>query len=193
MSYSIEKELKTLLSKQDFLKLFSHFNLLEGNQIIQSNTYYDTPNHLLKNNKTALRLRNFHFQSEWTLKIMQDQYTSLELTQNNPTLILPAPFKITSQDLYDPVILEELQSISGFDLSQLLPQIDFKTHRWIIHQPEGEYALDFCQYTLGQDYELELEVHDLQVGKENFHSLLQKLDIPFIPADKKIARAFHYR
>lgn len=192
MAYSLETELKTLLSHHDFLKLFDHFQLLEGQQIIQTNTYYDTPCQVLKSHRAALRLRNFTTQSEWTLKIVRNQFTSLELTQSNPAPILPPPPYLSLSDLTDPLILEELQRLLPRGQSSLVHQTGFKTHRWIIHRPEGEYALDFCQYGQHHDYELELEVNHLQEGQVAFHQLLQDLNIPFLPADKKIARAFQY-
>ncbi|MGO3202163.1 MAG: CYTH domain-containing protein, partial [Ruoffia tabacinasalis] len=59
MVSSIERELKTLLSKAEYDKLYTYFNLQNQPKIIQSNYYYDTADEIFKQNNSALRLRVF--------------------------------------------------------------------------------------------------------------------------------------
>ena len=86
MVSSIERELKTLLSKAEYDKLYTYFNL-QGIQpkIIQSNYYYDTADEIFKqNNASARGLRVFdNGSSEWTIKERVSELESIENLLNS--------------------------------------------------------------------------------------------------------------
>ena len=189
MSYTIEQELKALLTQDEFSRLLDHFQLSQGQALIQTNTYYDSPDQVLKKAKAALRLRNFSNRSEWTLKIQQGDHRSLELTQEQAYPQLPAPTSLTQEDLTDKEILYQVEALVGQDTFHFEAFLTLKTQRWQVVTPEGEYALDISHYGPFCDYELELECQDLREGQAAFSHLLAQYDIPFRPADKKISRA----
>lgn len=191
MSYSIEQEIKGLLSQHDFNQLLNYFELGANDFITQRNIYYDTITQDLKNNHAALRLRNFTNKSEWTYKQRQDDFRSLELTHHLDYLQLPAPTSLSLSDIEDHVIADQLRAIIDKDLT-LYAFLTIKTDRWIIPISQGEIALDRTFYGDTVDYEIELETNVLEEGKEYFHNLLLSLEIPYLPAEKKIARASQY-
>lgn len=191
MSYSIEQEIKAMLTANEFTKLLSHFELAFDQYQTQQNNYYDSADQKLKKAQAALRLRNFNTHSEWTFKQKQDQHRSLELTENHSYPILPVPQTITLDQLHDPVIKDQLRYLfKDDDTLELFLQI--KTDRYLYHNEYGEWAIDRTYYGDTIDYEIELETHDLEPAKVAFENLLTSLAIDFRPADKKIARALHY-
>lgn len=191
MSYSIEQEIKAMLTANEFTKLLSHYELAFDQYQTQHNNYYDSADQKLKKAQAALRLRNFNTRSEWTFKQKQDQHRSLELSETNSYPVLPVPQTITLDQLHDPVIKDQLRYLfKDDDTLELFLQI--KTDRYLYHNEYGEWAIDRTYYGDTVDYEIELETHDLEPAKVAFDNLLTALAIDFRPADKKIARALHY-
>ena len=52
-----EIEFKSLLTKEEYQKIYKYFNLKEEKNIINENYYYDDKKNTLKNNNIALRIR----------------------------------------------------------------------------------------------------------------------------------------
>lgn len=190
MSYFIEKELKALLTYEEFMSLLNDFGGQPGQQVIQTNTYYDNVPQDLKGAQSALRLRNFDHQSEWTLKIKRDAFTSLELTHTKNFAQIPAPSQLSLGEIDDPQILHQLETLLSPDHQVLRPFLSLKTERWHFSVDLGEIAMDITHFADFTDYEIEFETDDLQLGQAYFKNLLAHHQIPYRPADKKIARAF---
>ena len=66
----LEIELKTLLKKEDYIKLKEYFS--DITPITQNNYYIDTCDYKLRSNKIAMRIRTFEDSAELTIKIPQD-------------------------------------------------------------------------------------------------------------------------
>src|SRR5699024_12868924 len=96
MVSSIERELKTLLSKVEYDKLYTYFNLQNPPKIIQSNYYYDTADEIFTQNNAALRLRVFDDgQSEWTIKERASELESIAFTQFNREKVRDMPIALS--------------------------------------------------------------------------------------------------
>src|SRR5699024_3741551 len=138
MSQLIETELKVLLSKEHLEKLTEYFHLSTQPTIIQRNTYYDTSDFKHKLVNSALRLPNFSFASEWTIKHRKDAFRSLEITQTNPVPIEPSPATLDASNINSPEILAFLNE-RNIDLTSLHKTYDILTERWNIATELGEY------------------------------------------------------
>ena len=120
MDKFIERELKILITKEQFEELLNSYDF--NKPIIQVNTYYDTNDRKIKNNKGALRIRKIDDKNIFTLKIRKDEITHLEYEKEINTDDL--------QDIKDPQILEWLDR---FDIPlQLSPITTFKTKRYTL-------------------------------------------------------------
>ena len=192
MVSSIERELKTLLSKVEYDKLYTYFNLQNQPKIIQSNYYYDTADEIFKQNNSALRLRVFdNGSSEWTIKERVSELESIELTQFNREKVIDVPQALNEDIIYSADIQEFIASrnIVWTDIKRTMSLI---TERYNIDVPYGLYALDYTQYPQAEDYELELESQDIEVALEHFNSLLASVDISYKQAETKLSRAHRY-
>lgn len=192
MVSSIERELKTLLSKAEYDKLYTYFNLQNQPKIIQSNYYYDTADEIFKQNNSALRLRVFdNGSSEWTIKERVSELESIELTQFNREKAIDVPQALNEDIIYSADIQEFIASrnIVWTDIKRTMSLI---TERYNIDVPYGLYALDYTQYPQAEDYELELESQDIEVALEQFNSLLASVDISYKQAETKLSRAHRY-
>lgn len=192
MVSSIERELKTLINKAEYDKLYTYFNLQNQPKIIQSNYYYDTADEIFKQNNAALRLRVFDDgQSEWTIKERVSELESIELTQFNQDKVTDAPDALNEDIIYSADIQEFIASrnIVWADIKRTM---SLTTERYNIEVPYGLYALDYTQYSQAEDYELELESQDIEVALEHFNSLLASVDISYKQAETKLSRAHRY-
>ena len=188
MASNIEIEFKSMLTETEFQQLLAHFDLVHTQPIIQTNTYYDTATQTLKNNRVALRLRNFDTRSEWTIKQANTTHESVEMNQPNPKAYTQPPQTISEQDIHDAHLLNILKLLN-ISLSQLQPICTLQTSRWVKLTDFGEFCLDQTTYYNETDYEIELETHDLEQAQSAFQTLLDTHNIPYRHADKKIARA----
>ncbi|MGO4937219.1 CYTH domain-containing protein [Fundicoccus sp. Sow4_H7] len=186
MSIQIEKEIKTMLSQNDFNRLQSFFSLNSIEPIKQVNIYFDTLDQQLKKKKAAFRLRLFDNTSEWTIKQTQSELTAIEITKENDQR-LDENIKL-SKDILGSEISAFFEK-EAIDIDQLEKTIQLTTLRWNIEVDDGLLALDQSTYYDQVDYELELETSNLVEGQIYLDKLLKQLDIPFQKADKKIARA----
>ncbi|MBD3949232.1 CYTH domain-containing protein [Tuanshanicoccus lijuaniae] len=191
MSYSIEQEIKSLLTQEEFYHVLDYFDLGATDYQSQHNTYFDSDNQVLKHHQAALRLRNFQTTSEWTYKQKQDTHRSLELTYTQSYPQLPVPESILVQQVADDVIRDQLEQLMPLN-TVLTAYLSIKTHRWTVKTPYGEYAIDQTFYGNTSDYEIELETDDLPTAMAAFKELLATLSIPYRAADKKIARALKH-
>lgn len=183
----IEIELKCAISATHFQTLLTYFSVHNQPPIRQTNYYYDTKSSHLKKLSAALRLRQSNQHSEWTIKQAKTIEKSLEI--NVPTdSNIEIPFYITPTLFNNTEIAIFLEQASL--QNEIFHQIAyFTTHRWTIKTLYGEFALDHTIFANHEDYEIELETTNLEESRQYFQHLLQQLDIPFIPSEKKIKRA----
>ena len=57
MSQQMEIEFKNLLTKEEYTRLLTYFNIGPEQIVHQENHYFDTPNYDLKNAASGLRIR----------------------------------------------------------------------------------------------------------------------------------------
>lgn len=186
----IENEFKCMLSPQAYHQVWAYFDCQKRSVRIQTNTYYDTAQESLKQDRAALRLRNFATTSEWTLKVQVGAHQSLERTQPQAWTVFP-PAKLDTHTIYQKDILDYLQR-KAIALTDLHSTFQLTTYRYEILADGGRYCLDRTLYGKEQieDYELEWEFSGPTApAQETWLAFLDRLKIPYQAADKKIARA----
>lgn len=184
----LEIEFKNLLSMVEYESLLGAV-FSDGNQkkIVQQNYYFDTKDHQLKNQQSALRIRKTDSFNELTLKVPSQGHlleTNLSLRDNVCSEILNAQqLKLSSinADI-------EIENISHESVFYLFNQ--FETVRF--EQTMGDHLLVLDQTTFQNgtvDYELEIESSEAIKGKAFFDAFLEKHSVPTRIAEPKIARA----
>ena len=185
----LEKEYKNLLTREQYVALKEEFNSIFTKEITQTNQYYDCQQQL-ENNRSALRIRLIEGQQtgEITLKIPQSDCEVIEITEELPAeqlqwwieediFLLPTSIKLA---------LEE----QGIHLSNISPTATLTTHRLEgILSPGCLLVLDESHYSGQTDYEIEMEVEDLEKGKEIFLEILNRHGIEPLQPISKIRRA----
>lgn len=189
MGKSLEREYKTMIHSQDFIRLKEQDKFKLINPIIQHNYYYDTEALNLKSLNAALRLRVFENSSEWTLKISKNQQDSIEITDSVPHVIL-APNSIDADTFEEPELLTFLID-NQISLTQFKQTHSFTTHRYIYQEQAYTWCLDATNFPFVTDYELECECHDI-LSLEAWKEHLSRLGLSYHQAPTKIARASFY-
>lgn len=186
MSQNIEIEFKNMLTKEEFIQLKSHFQVKSSDFIKQENHYFDTLDFALKEKGCALRIREKKGRFEMTLK------------QPHPEGLLE-----TNQILGDEqanILLNGGQIMDGIVKTQILTlnvntdDIQYFgsliTDRVELPYLEGLLVLDFSSYLNVQDYEVEYEVSNRDIGESTFLNLLSKLNIPIRESKNKVRRFY---
>lgn len=177
MHKEIEIELKTHITKSKFNEIKQKF-FLDQVPLIQTNTYFDTPDHHLKAKKMALRIRKTPDKQILTLKAKQDALTAFEYST-------PYLQDINSTLHNTPQLISELPC----NIDELRVIAHFTTHRFLKSFSFGLICLDQTYFENGtSDFELEIEL--------NTHDMLQEAEawlhtqhITYQEAKPKIARA----
>lgn len=191
MAQQIEIEYKTLLTKDDYEKIFDYYQLKNHSFTQQTNVYFDTPDQQLKKRRWGLRIRRYESTGELTLKCPTDQMGLLEITDDlsiETTRLLIEEQRILATG----EVAQQLQQ-QAIVLDELRPLAELTTKRYELDLPIGLLALDHSWYNKQEDYELELEVQDETQGKVDFFQLLEKLNIPYQKAENKIVRALNVK
>lgn len=183
----IEIEFKNLLYRDEFDKLMEHFNVSETDFTTQLNHYFDTPLFELKDQKSALRIREKNERYELTLKQPAKDgllETNLELTKKQADSML----KGTS--LSESGIARRIETM---DISPKSIQYfgTLQTSRAELPYKEGLLVLDHSTYLNKEDYEVEYEVSNKREGQEIFKNLLKNLNIPARTTENKIRRLYN--
>lgn len=185
---SLEIEFKTLLTKEEFEHLVYGFP--KAKKEIQTNIYFDTLNHQIKNQHSAFRLRMFEHTGEWTLKvktkegniehtfpITKAQHALIAENKVPPLTVLPEEMK--KELIYRNICLDQLQILT-----------ELTTERWEEKlSNDAVIMIDHSFYHGKEDYELEMEVTDEIEGKSYFEAFLDHFHLPYRPSIPKIARA----
>jgi len=184
MTKELEIEFKNMLTKKEYRRLLEDFAAFHNGPVTQHNHYFDTVDLQLKEQLSALRIRNKSGRFECTLKIPA-AVGHYEITD-----------KLTKEQARRMLELEtfEAAEVSAALLELNIPLTALKrigtltTHRVEFDYLEGLLVIDHSEYNGQEDFELEFEVADAQSGQENFQNFLKQQDIPNRPAKKKIAR-----
>ncbi|NER42188.1 CYTH domain-containing protein [Bacillus megaterium NBRC 15308 = ATCC 14581] len=186
MKQEIEIEFKNIVTKEEFDRLRSHFQLTEDQFVSQENHYFDTPAFSLK------RLRGCPANSK------QKDKSVLTLKQPHQEGLLETHEALTNEqakELRDgsakiPSTIQQLITDLQVDSHALTYFGTLCTSRAEIPYKNGLLVLDHSFYLGAEDYELEYEVTDANEGAKYFEQLLTELDIKKKPTENKIRRFY---
>ncbi len=185
----IEKEYKNLLSKEQYEALKEEFQSIFTKDITQTNQYYDC-HQQLENNRSALRIRLIEGEQtgEITLKIPQSDCEVIEITEELP--IEQLQWWIEEDIFLLPTSIKLALEEQGIELSNISPTATLTTHRLEgLLKPGCLLVLDESHYAGQTDYEIEMEVEDLEEGKQIFLEILNRHNITPQKTISKIRRA----
>lgn len=186
MSKYVEIEFKTMLTKEEYLRLTAAYEFTETDMHTQTNIYFDTPDHQLKKQHAALRIRLLETEAELTLKTPLPE----GLLETTETLTLSkANALIQRKEIPKAGAVAKKICSLGVNPSDLILLTSLKTKRGERKIPAGLLALDENWYADQHDFELELEVSDYHKGLHDFSQLLEKNQLELRPAKNKILRA----
>ncbi|WP_394583311.1 CYTH domain-containing protein [Cytobacillus firmus] len=184
---NIEIEFKNMITTDEFTALMNFLNLRSEDFSEQENHYFDTPDFLLKEKGSALRIRQ--------------KYGSFELTLKQPH---PEGLLETNEDLSESEAAEMIKNgkIPREQIKKSLEELGIKTDNLryfgslTTKRAEKEYnkglaVLDHSRYLNKEDFEIEFEVDDRKEGKMVFLNLLQQLNIPVRKTENKIKRFYN--
>ena len=178
-----EIEFKSLLTKEEYLKLMEKF---KGNRTnVQTNHYFDTPRFSLKAIDASLRVRERE-DFEMTLKVKKG-YSLIE----NTVPVTKEEFEEIKKTgiVTNPEMANMLSSIIGNQKVENF--LSLQTYRMYLPYGNGILFIDKSKYLGFVDYELEYEAKSYHQGKQEFIELINTLQIQYKKSDKKIARAFN--
>jgi uncharacterized protein YjbK len=189
MSETIEIEFKNMLTKSEYDFLLSTFKITQSQIFSQENHYFDTPGFALKDKKSALRIRVKKELYEMTLK-QPHKEGLLETTQN----INEEEFSlaITNGILPKGIIYERLTSMS-ISFSDVLYFGSLITKRAELPYKNGLLVFDHSLYLNTEDFEIEYEVDNYQLGQQIFLELLSQHNIPQRKTENKIRRFYRHK
>lgn len=180
MNQHLEKEYKTLLTKEQFDTLYDF--LKPADPIKQVNYYFDTVHHQIRNNRGALRIREKQGVYLFTLKIRKNDDTLYEFEKPLSGNDLQALQDAEVQSLLKKHgICEQLQLIGTLTTWRAMCITDY-----------AEICLDKNLYNNTIDYEIEYEYTQEHDGLSQFQSILDIVQIRYLKnCSSKIARALH--
>lgn len=186
MTQSLEIEFKNLLTQLEYEKIKSYFNLKESMFFQQANHYFDTLTFTLKENHSALRIRKKSNYFELTLK----QPVTDGLLETNQILTELEAKAALEDNVIPKGEITDLLTTMNIDPSQIHFFGTLTTKRAEWEYKEGLLVLDYSSYLNTNDYELEYEVLNREIGYATFVELLSTLQIPIRKTDNKIMRFY---
>lgn len=183
MQTATEVEFKTLLTKEEYRRLYEKFK--NNGTDIQSNHYFDTARFSLKATDASLRVRERN-NLELTLKKKKGyavQQFSYEITREQfeeikNTGILP-----------ECEIANEVKAMIGDQ--KINNFMTLSTERMIFPYNKGFLFLDKSNYLGMVDFELQYVAKNYHNGKQEFIAIINELNIQYKKAEKKIKRAYN--
>ena len=185
MSQQIEIEFKNLLTKEEYTRLLTYFNIQPEQIVHQENHYFDTPNNDLKNAASGLRIRVLPHLIECTLKERSSEHAHLETTD---ILSADVAAQMTRGLTFDAPSVEQRLLEMNVDIAQLQLFGSLTTNRVELEYEGGLLVLDHSFYLQCEDYEVEYETNDEHTGIAIFEQFLAQHQIEKRYAKKKIAR-----
>lgn len=184
MSQEIEIEFKNLLTPDEFFSLQKAFDIKEAEFVIQHNDYFDTPGFDLKAKGSALRIREKRDQYILTLK----QPGEIGLIETHQPLTHEEAVKVMSG--MEPPHGEVIFALDKLGISPgaLRHLGRLTTKRAEFPYQDGLLVLDHSFYGDSEDYELEYEVKDPDLGRQIYMKFLKQYGIPERLTENKIRR-----
>ncbi|MEC1068356.1 CYTH domain-containing protein [Priestia megaterium] len=186
MKQEIEIEFKNIVTKEEFDRLRSHFQLTEDQFVSQENHYFDTPTFSLKDCGAALRIRSKKDKSVLTLKQPHQE----GLLETHEALTNEQAKELRDGSPKIPSTIQQLITDLQVDSHALTYFGTLRTSRAEIPYKNGLLVLDHSFYLGAEDYEVEYEVTDANEGAKYFEQLLTELDIKKKPTENKIRRFY---
>lgn len=183
MAKELEVTFRTLLSKNEYLRLAKQF--LDASSNLQINYYFDTPRFTLKASEIILRVRK---RDKYELTIKRKKgYNKHEVTE----IIAEEDFQkfITSGIIPSINIQNELTDI--IKGQTLVNYMSLSTFRIYFPYKRGKISLDKCEYVGEIDYELEYETTTYEQGKREFIEIVKEFGIIYKKSETKIKRAYN--
>lgn len=186
MSNQIEIEFKNLVTEKEFMTLLDTFNVTNDDFFEQTNHYFDTAAFSLKQQHAALRIRELPERHELTLKIPQE----IGLLEINQMINEEAANQLLNANKFPFGEVHERLQEMGIQVIELRKFGSLTTKRAEKSYKDGLLVFDHSFYGDVEDYELEYECDQYEVGKEVFFHLLHQLNIPVRATDNKIKRLY---
>jgi len=186
LTQNIEIEFKNMLTKNEYDNLLEFFKIDKHQIFTQVNHYFDTPDFDLKNKESALRIRKKDGHYEMTLK----QPATVGLLETNQLISeneaqMAINFGKLPQGIIQSVIEEFKIVYSTIEYFGSLT-----TERVEFSYQDGLLVFDHSIYLNTEDYELEYEVQNYQVGERLFFEFLKQFKIPTRRTKNKILRFY---
>ncbi|MGN4126526.1 CYTH domain-containing protein [Lysinibacillus sphaericus] len=185
MSQQLEIEFKNLLTKQQYEQLLKDFQINDNAIHRQTNHYFDTPLHAIRNLKSGLRIRQIDNYYECTLKEKSAEHEHLETTDE--LTAEQAKKMLDGKGFFAPEVAKRLAAYN-VHLDELAVFGSLTTDRVEIPYKDGLLVFDHSFYLQCDDYEVEYESNDVIKGNAIFDVFLQQYGIKKQVTDKKIAR-----
>jgi uncharacterized protein YjbK len=186
VSQNIEIEFKNMLIKEEYELLLSKFNINQNQIFSQENHYFDTLDFALKERGTALRIRQKKDYLEMTLK----QPAAVGLLESNQKITkVEADAALQTGKLPSGFIQDIIEKM-GIPIANIEYFGSLLTVRTEFKYKDGLLVLDHSYYLNKEDYELEYEVENYELGLETFNEFLSIYDIPIRKTENKIRRFY---
>ncbi|MBO8156289.1 MAG: CYTH domain-containing protein [Bacillaceae bacterium] len=185
----IEIEFKNLLTKKEYQDLIDQLHLNRFLNKKQINYYFETEDFQLKQHQAALRIRQKDGKFQCTLK----QPVAEGLLETHDWLTEEEFLSWKSGNIQPKQNVGKQLKKLGIAPEQIKYQGNLVTYRIETLWENCTLVLDHSKYHDQEDYELELEAHNVHEGKKVFESLLSRFNIPKRATPNKIQRFFNSR
>lgn len=185
---AIEIEFKTLLSSENYEKLWERFVKESVKPFEQTNYYFDTENRQLAKKHSGLRIRVTDKKAELTLKTPIDMENGLLETTETLSLAQARDYLEKGQISLDGPVAKKIATLE-IDPTAIKKIGELKTKRAEIPLRDGHLlVLDESWYNGHHDYELEMETQEEEKGQSFFIDFLTHYEIPYQKAPNKVQR-----
>lgn len=186
MAQEIEIEFKNLLTKDEYEKVY-HFLPFKSVELKeQTNYYFETEDLKLKQQGSALRIRQKN--AQWTLTLKQPHTEGLLETHDSLTEE-EANLWIQNKMTEKPHVSKQLNDL-GISFEDLYYLGSLTTRRKEHDYKGTTVVLDHSLYYDKEDYELEVEAGSKEAGKKVMEEILRTCNIPNRETDNKIKRFY---
>ncbi|MGM9943816.1 MAG: CYTH domain-containing protein [Lysinibacillus sp.] len=185
MSQQMEIEFKNLLTKEEYTRLLTFFNIGPEQIVHQENHYFDTPNYDLKAASSGLRIRVLPHHIECTLKERSSENAHLETTD---ILTADVAAQMIRGFTFQAPSVEQRLLEMNVNIAELQLFGSLTTDRVELEYEGGLLVFDHSFYLQCEDYEVEYETNDENTGFAIFQQFLTQHQIEKRYAKKKIAR-----
>jgi uncharacterized protein YjbK len=190
MSQEIEIEVKSLVTEQAFHHLIQKVNYSVEHAVTQKNHYFETADFILKNKKSALRIREKEGTYTLTLKEPNKKPEQEGLLETHQMLSLnEAEHAINTGELPSGEVCEQLKQL-GVNVDSLTYLGTLTTSRIEGEYENGILCFDKSTYLDQVDYEVEFEGSTLSHAHSVIENLLSSANLSQAPTPNKVERFF---